>query len=355
MNPSRSTSLCTFLLSSGALLWLFGTVAWAQPTPTLERADRILDFYGIAEEHRDTTSAEDFVEGESSLADRRKARARQLAILTAPGDGSVTTARRAEEESLFRRAIVHRSSPPPWRMWLPNLVTEVSTRHVEGRSELRALALAELRLSPGDLASTISPESVPPPPAPPPPPPGWTSAPKLSLAEASCLEEVRRSAVVLAMADPTRARSMIERARRAAWLPELRLRADWRFGRNESLDIPSTPDRAAGPLGLDTVNDVRYEARATWDLAKLVFSAEELAAEAQALRVVDMRRDIETSVNRLYFERRRLLASALVAGSERGARPERALRMQEIAVELDTASGGAYGRCNPASFIEEEP
>ena len=153
-----------------------------------------------------------------------------------------------------------------------------------------------------------------------------------------CLRSARRRAVELAMAEPERARSYVARAGYAAWLPELRLLVSRRYGRSESVDVDSSSTALLSPLGIDTVNDVRYEARATWDLSKLVFSSEELAAQTQALHMAELRRDIETTVNRLYFERRALERSA-------GGDGRRGLRANEIEAELDAISAGSFGAC----------
>jgi hypothetical protein len=104
--------------------------------------------------------------------------------------------------------------------------------------------------------------------------------------------------------------------------------------------VATSSTALSSPLGIDTVNDIRYEARATWDLAKLVFSAEELAAQNQALHMAELRRDIESTVNRLYFERRRLALD--LAGTDGSTRR---LRASEIEGELDSLSGGAFGAC----------
>jgi hypothetical protein len=153
-----------------------------------------------------------------------------------------------------------------------------------------------------------------------------------------CLRSARRKAVELAMAEPERARSYVSRAGYAAWLPEVRLLVSRRDGRSESLDVNSSSTALSSPLGIDTVNDVRYEARATWDLSKLVFSSEELAAQTQALHMAELRRDIEATVNRLYFERRALERSAGVEG-------RRGLRANEIEAELDAISAGTFAAC----------
>jgi hypothetical protein len=157
-------------------------------------------------------------------------------------------------------------------------------------------------------------------------------------ANQNCLRSARRKAVELAMAEPERARSYLSRAGYAAWLPELRLLVSRRYGRSESVDVNSSSTALSSPLGIDTVNDVRYEARATWDLSKLVFSTEELAAQTQALHMAELRRDIEATVNRLYFERRGLERSAGVEG-------RRGLRASEIEAELDALSSGTFAAC----------
>jgi hypothetical protein len=170
--------------------------------------------------------------------------------------------------------------------------------------------------------------------------------------EAACLAAARAKAVSLAMVEPERARSYVDRARHAAWLPELRLRVDRRFGRSESLDVPSTSTSTTSPLGVDTVDDVRYEARVTWDLARLVFSNDELAAQSQTMRMAEMRRDIEVTVSRLYFERRRLRLERLSAGAaERSIRRE--LRVREIEAELDALTGGDFSQCTFGKTTEQ--
>jgi hypothetical protein len=161
--------------------------------------------------------------------------------------------------------------------------------------------------------------------------------------ELGCLEDARVQAVALALAEPERARSFVRRAGNAAWLPELRLRAERTLRRNESLGDATAAAESA--LGLATVNDVRYEARATWDLGRLVFSPDEIAAEYQALRMADMRREIESQVNRLYFERRRLLVHEDSGGGRAADDAHRVVRIEELNAELDTLSGGAFSRC----------
>lgn len=154
------------------------------------------------------------------------------------------------------------------------------------------------------------------------------------------------AAVALALAEPERARSFLSRARLAGWLPELRFRAYRRFARTEGLsfDDPGSGGVVA-PVDISAIDDVRYEWRATWDLSRMVFNPEEIQAHSEALRMSDVRRDIQALVIRLYFERRRLVdavspADGANGGDARMQRAEKAVRVAEIEAQLDALSGG---------------
>jgi len=160
------------------------------------------------------------------------------------------------------------------------------------------------------------------------------------------IDALRAAASALALTEPARARSLVQRARVAGWLPELRARVDRRLARGESVDLGPAIATPLAPVGIDSDNDVRYELRATWDLAKLAFNPDEIAAHFQALRTADARREIESLVIRLYFERRRLKADLSTADandmSHSGLKLE--LRIEEVEAELDALTGGAFAR-----------
>ncbi|HEX3698096.1 MAG TPA: hypothetical protein VH374_22185 [Polyangia bacterium] len=157
------------------------------------------------------------------------------------------------------------------------------------------------------------------------------------------LDELRAAATALVLAEPERARSLLARSGAAGWLPEVRVRVDRRFERDESLDYGRTAADVTAPVGMDTHNDVRYEVRATWDLSRIVFNPEELGAHAQALRLADIRREVEMMVVRLVFERRRLKAETATSDAPDGApRLRRELRIEEIEAELDALTAGAF-------------
>lgn len=273
--------------------------------------------------------------------------------------GDDSRAARVATETVSAQPLV---SPPAWQRWLPTVWVAAEARHGQllggtERQDLAATLGAEFPLSPRTV----------------PPRPwvrrsrlaldaradAWTGGPRggangrggrrETLSPPACLAELRRAAIALAMVEPERLQSLMRRARRAAWLPELRLRAEKRLGRNQSLDLE--PDTILAPLGLDTVDDLRVEVRATWDLARAVYSPDELAATMAATRVADARRELEALVNRLFFERRRHAAAAREAAALAGAgassaeSSEDGARALEIGAELDALTGGHAGAC----------
>jgi hypothetical protein len=177
------------------------------------------------------------------------------------------------------------------------------------------------------------------------------------------VEELCRAAVATAMAEPDRARSFLSRARLAGWLPELRFRIFRRFARTEGLTLDDSATTT--PLDVTAVDDVRYEWRATWDLSRMVFNPEELQAHAEALRMADVRRDIQSLVVRLYFERRRLSIASEMAAGESGsdgsptgtpaAEARRRLRIAEVEAQLDALAGRPFFGMDAAGSAEARP
>lgn len=159
------------------------------------------------------------------------------------------------------------------------------------------------------------------------------------------IDALRAAASALLLAEPARARSLVVRARHAGWLPEVRLRVDRRLARAESVDLGPSVTTPLAPVGIDSDNDVRYEARLSWDLSKIVFNPDEIAAQFQALRTADARREVESLVIHLYFERRRLKGeSAASDANDVAVSMKLEVRIAEIEAELDALTGGAFAR-----------
>ncbi len=327
MRPYPRTTRCATLLAP--VLWIsvvaLPSAALADVAVDLlrannargreNRADDILESLDVPEYERDSFAAADLLEDEI----------RQSAAGDAETRGTPPPAAGPQQQTPWARAM------------LPRFTIALSRTVAPPRQETQVMAFADFFLG---RATGVTWN--------PPPPPARDvphSRMLIPALETPCLVSARNRAVGLAFADPARARSMITRARRAAWLPQLSVRVDRRVGRYESIDFKTGGGDLGRPLGLDIQNSLRYEARATWDLSKVVFSAEELAAEAHALRMADMRRTVEAQFNRVLFERRRLKADANESAPAEQPANRRRLRVDELGAELDSLSGGAFSAC----------
>ncbi len=263
-------------------------------------------------------------------------------------DPAAAAARPEAVEALEGAVGLGRPGRPAWAPLLPRVSLQGMLSRGVRRTELGAVLLADFALGPPPAPSSS--QGAGPPVAGAPPPSvsvAGPALPPLTDQDRRCLAAARVTAVRHAQVEPERARSYLRRARLSGWLPELRVRVDRRLGRSESVDLGRVSASGLPSSDVDEVDDVRYEARATWDLGRLVFAPEELAAQAQAARMADARREIETLVNRLFFERRRLMihqtTPSLDDDQDRGER--RALRLEETEAELDALTGGALSRC----------
>jgi hypothetical protein len=150
--------------------------------------------------------------------------------------------------------------------------------------------------------------------------------------------ELARVCVRRAGAEPERAQKWLRRLRGAAWLPELQLDALRDTGQRESIDA-----QLGTRYGAYDIDAVRFEARATWHLDRLVFDAEEVRASRESVRLAELRQELALTVVRLYFERRRIeIEDELTPPGPREAALHE-VRREEIAAAL----GAMCGRVPP--------
>ena len=116
--------------------------------------------------------------------------------------------------------------------------------------------------------------------------------------------EVQAAARRRATLSPRTAQRWIRRARAAAILPtitgEYGLRSDqgWQLDQAAGDGDELTRDLGAGRV---------MQVRASWDLDRLIFNADELRAARAALDLADVRERLLVRVTQLYFERQQLL------------------------------------------------
>lgn len=145
---------------------------------------------------------------------------------------------------------------------------------------------------------------------------------------------------------PGRMRALRRGVDRRGWLPELEVRAEAAGGRDTDHDL----DRAFTSGALRELLDERVvrsrdygvTLSLSWDLGDAAFHPESIDVSREARAVIELRDDVLDEVNRLYFERLRVLAS-LDAAEPKDAVLLR-LRAAELAAGLDAWTGGWFGR-----------
>jgi hypothetical protein len=135
---------------------------------------------------------------------------------------------------------------------------------------------------------------------------------------------------------PQRVRALARRARLAALLPQLRLRADRGLQQDLSLSSTAASDRTNTSLG----DDLSFGAALTFDLDRLVFAPEEVRLLSVERWLVADQRKIVAEVVRLYFQRRRLLREQ---ASARAPDPELSEAIRELEALLDAFTAGGFG------------
>lgn len=154
--------------------------------------------------------------------------------------------------------------------------------------------------------------------------------------------EVRAAAVRRAGLDPERAAGWARRARWAGAVPELTVRVTRALARDENLAIET---EAVGRLRIATGHDLVVEARASWDLGRLVFDPAELRAAREGARLAAERLDLESEVTRLYYQRRRLQMDWILDPPDDPAESaRRRLELDELTAALDALTGGWFSR-----------
>ncbi len=151
------------------------------------------------------------------------------------------------------------------------------------------------------------------------------------------VDEVVAAALAHDPSSPEAARRAALRARRAAWLPLLRL-AGRHVQQRDRTDYLDQDDPRTN-LGAD--QDVQLEARMDFHLGRLVYAPDE-AAWGRELRAREADRRVRVrQVIELYFERRRLQLERDLLGVTDVAR---AVRIAEIEAILNARTGGEFGR-----------
>jgi hypothetical protein len=155
---------------------------------------------------------------------------------------------------------------------------------------------------------------------------------------------------------PRRLARLEETARRAPLLPVIRatLSADTDRGRSRQRDQAFSAGSTRDLIDHDSesASGLGLQLQLTWDLDELLAPDRALAVSRERRELIELRDQVLDRVNRLYFERLRVLARLRALGRDPHDGSERAeleMRSRELAAGLDAWSGGLFSRLHESS------
>jgi hypothetical protein len=168
------------------------------------------------------------------------------------------------------------------------------------------------------------------------------------------IRTIQRAVLSYLDLSPQRMEALESRARSAAWYPQLRttLTVDRSRSRDNDRDqtFSSGSVRSLFDRSTQAERGQGIDIQFVWDLGKLTSPDDALSVSRERRQLVELRDQVLERVNRLYFERLRLLQRLAALSPERGSeRAETVLRVREIAAHLDAWTGGLFSRLDSRS------
>ena len=132
------------------------------------------------------------------------------------------------------------------------------------------------------------------------------------------------------------------RARWSALLPGLTVKIDGDSSRDHGLSRASSGTER---LDMTSDNELGVEAKAVWQLDRLIFSDLELRAVKAARQHHRERVQVLAQVTTLYFQRRKVQMTAVWSPPKSPDKAAmQALAIQELTAQLDLLTGGYFGK-----------
>ena len=96
-------------------------------------------------------------------------------------------------------------------------------------------------------------------------------------------------------------------------------------------------------LALD--DHLRLELEVQWDLSKLIFNPDKLKVSKEIANLVELREDILTTVNKLYFSRRRVQIEQILNPAQNLRHAVNvSLNIKSLTADIDALTGGWFSR-----------
>ncbi|MDI6751290.1 MAG: hypothetical protein QME07_00290 [bacterium] len=138
---------------------------------------------------------------------------------------------------------------------------------------------------------------------------------------------VQQMAIRYAEVQPEKIAGWRKRARYKAVFPDLSL------SYFNTINYSVTKDYVVGPKD--------WSLSLSWDLGNLIYSSDQTTIDSRSKLMVDLRNDILDEVNRIYFERKRLLAELMLEKDE-SKKLNKELLIEELTARLDGFTGGGF-------------
>ena len=150
-------------------------------------------------------------------------------------------------------------------------------------------------------------------------------------------------------------RSWIRASNLAHLLPE-RLKGQILKLKRDERDVRSTSSTQTLSELLALDDHLRLELEVQWDLSKLIFNPDKLKVSKEISNLVELREEILTTVNKLYFARRRLQVVRILTPA-RNLRQAILLRLRidALTADLDALTGGWFSRRLRAARHKAKP
>jgi hypothetical protein len=158
------------------------------------------------------------------------------------------------------------------------------------------------------------------------------------------VREVQRSAARHARVNPGAYYHWLSASSWAHALPE-RVKGEVQHLARDEKDVRTTSstNSLTELLALDA--HLRLELEVQWDLSKLIFNPDKLKASKEIANLVELREDILTTVNKLYFSRRRVQIEQLLNPPQNLRHAVNVtLNISSLTADLDALTGGWLSR-----------
>lgn len=152
------------------------------------------------------------------------------------------------------------------------------------------------------------------------------------------LAAVRQAALRYAGLDRHPERGWSRRARLAGLMPTLTMSINRDLAHDADLSRQSTGKEE---LAVGTDEDLGFEAKAVWQLDRLLFDEAEVRVLQVAQRQYQERIDLLIRVTSIYYQRRKLQLARLRGGKD-AAGVDQLLAIEELTDQLDALTGGYF-------------